>query len=190
MKVTDTISVNPGKTTLGHSESTSNIFRSNILETTGVNQTHDLLKILFPSYSVGVNEYKKYSVPLRTLFATILIVTGIIMLEASFDIHGGGFAICSLCFGGFLALGLLTRPVMAAASVYYCIIGALMLRAGVTDMTVFTLMFGCLIFCIIGAGKYSCDTLLRHSILHHRAVSKKKRKENMMSYKAFHQVRY
>lgn len=190
MKVTDTISVNPGKTTLGQSKASSSIFRSNILDSTTTSHSVDLVKILFPSHTSVVKEYKKYSVPLRTLLATILIVMGITILEAPFDIHGKGFAICTLCFGGLLALGCFTRPVMGAAAIYYCIVGALMLRAGTTDMSVFLLMFGCVIFCIVGAGKYSCDTIIRQCIYRHKKISERKRKEKMMSYKAFHQVRF
>ena len=184
MKITDTISVNPSKTALGHVEtSTSSIFRSQVLGVEKSTHSVNLLKILFPSCEAGMSEYRKYAVPLRTLFATILIVTGITLIETSVSI---GFAICSLCFGTLLALGLFTRPLMLGAAVYYCILGAISLRTGTPDLSLFSLMFGCLIFAIIGSGKYSCDTFIRHNILLHRRNNERKRKEMRMSYKAFH----
>lgn len=187
MKIADTISVNPGKTALGHVETPSSILRSQVA---GVeNSRHiDLVKVIFPTTKSGLSEFSKYDVPLRTIFATILIVTGITLLTMPTVTFASSIAICSLCFGGLLALGLFTRPLMLGASVFYCISGALALRTGVADMTVFALMFGCLIFALTGSGKYSCDTLIRHSILCHKRNSERKRKENMMSYKAFHNI--
>lgn len=187
MKISDTISVNPGKTALGHVDSSSSILRNPVL---GAETSHhfDLVKVLFPASKSGLSEFRKYDVPLRTIFATILIVTGITILTIQSEIHSIGFAICTLCFGALLAIGMFTRPLMLGASLYYCIIGALTLRSGNVDMTIFALMFGCLIFALVGAGKYSCDTLIRQGIIRHKRNNEKKRKENMMSYKVFHHI--
>lgn len=188
MKIADTISVNPSKTTLGQVETASDsIFRRPVVGVVEDSHAFNFSKILFPSLNEGTAEYKKYDVPLRTLFATILIATGITLLESSVSIALG---VCSLCFGGFLALGLLTRPVMLAAAVYYCITGALSLRSGNVDLSVFSLMFGSLIFAVIGAGKYSCDFLLKRAIVRRKRNCHLKLKENMMGYKAFHSVKF
>lgn len=185
MKITDTISVNPSKSTLGHVEAPAGtIFRANVIGVEGSSRSADLIKVLFPTIKGGLAEYTKYAVPLRTVFATILIVTGITLLETSVS---AAFAICSLCFGAFLALGLLARPVMLGAAVFYCISGALALRAGVVDMNSFSLMFGCLIFGIIGSGKYSCDQLLLSALRRSNRVSKSRKD---IGYKAFHAVKY
>lgn len=191
MKLTDTISVNPSKTALGHIDaSSSSILRSPVLVDDSSSKAIDLVKVLFPSSAAGTNEYKKYAVPLRTLFATILIVSGLSILTGPLALHSLGFAISTICFGGILALGLFTRPVMLGASVFYCISGALALRAGSVDMTVFSLMFGCLIFCVIGSGKYSCDSIIRNKIMHHKKSSRSKEKVKDLGYKAFHKVKY
>lgn len=190
MKIADTISVNPGKNALGHVDTPStSIFRNPVI---GVEADHhfNLVKILFPSANSGLSELKKYDVPLRTLFSTILLVTGILMLTVPYGIHGLAFAVCTLAFGVMLAFGLLTRPVMLGAAVFYCVCGALSLRAGTADMTVFSLMFGCLIFGLIGSGKYSCDNFIRHEIVRHKRINDRKRKEKMMSYKAFHHFKF
>lgn len=188
MKITDTISVNPGKTTLGHAEKTSeSIFRSPVL---GVEDSSSLSisKVLFPSSIAGTTEFRKYSVALRTIFATILLVTGLNIFSGGPSGVALAYAICTLSFGAFLALGFLTRPLMAAAAVYYCIAGALSIRHGMIDMNTFALMFGSAIFMITGAGKYSVDTIIRKWIRHNNIKAENKRRENMMSYKAFHNI--
>ena len=188
MKISDTISVNPGKNTLGNvGASDSTIFRSQVIGEATSRQSKDVFKIIFPTTLSASSEFRKYEVPLRTLFATILIVAGLTSILGSQSI---AMAICTLCFGTFLAIGLLTRPVMLSAAIYYCIMGALALRSGVADMTIFSLMFGCLIFAVVGAGKYSCDTLIRGFISRHKKATVKKRKEEMMGYKAFHHVKF
>lgn len=178
MKINETISVNPSKATLGHVEAPStSIFRSQVLGNESQVHNVDTLQLLFPATKNGLGEFNKYSVPIRTLFATILIVTGISLLSAG----SSAIAICSLCFGAFLAIGLLTRPVMLSAAVYYCICGALSLRAGTPDLILFSLMFGSLIFGVVGSGKYSCDTLIRSAV-------KRQRRNRYQGYKAFHQA--
>lgn len=190
MKIADTISVNPSKTALGHVDTpASNIFRSPVLGVENGHQTFNPAKVVFPSVGAAIADFKKYAVPLRTLFATILIVSGLVAVTSPLAIHSMGFAVCCLSFGGVLALGLFTRPVMLGAAVFYCVNGALAIRAGVPDISVFSLMFGCLIFCLTGAGKYSCDSLIRAFLSKRRKYSSKKHKEEMMGYKAFHKLR-
>lgn len=190
MKIADTISVNPSKTTLGHVEATSSIFRNPVLGVENPAHSINFVNMVFPASKSGLTEYRKYEVPLRAMFATILIVTGISLLSTTFAAHSAGFAICTLVFGGFLALGLLTRPVMLGAAIFYCINGALAIRSGSPDVSVFSMMFGCLIFAVIGGGKYSLDTLIRGSIRRYSKHAERKRRENLMSYKAFHNVKF
>ncbi|MCH5240379.1 MAG: hypothetical protein J1F38_09150 [Muribaculaceae bacterium] len=187
MKINDTISVNPSKNALGQVETpVSSIFRSQVLREESQTGSIDILQIAFPSTKSGLGEMGKYSVPLRTLFATILIVTGLSFMH----IGEVSLAICSLSFGGFLALGLLTRPVMLGAAVYYCILGALSIRAGVPDISLFSMMFGCLIFGVAGAGKYSCDTIIKTAIKRNKKRHERKMKENYLGYRAFHKVNF
>lgn len=189
MKITDTISVNPSKTALGHVEAPAanpSIFRSRVLGTETHSSSVNFLSLFFPTSKSGASEYKKYDVPLRTLFSTILIVTGISCFTASAISVNPAIAICSLCFGVFLALGLLTRPVMLGAAAFYCIFGALSIRHGEADISMFSLMFGCVLFAVLGSGKYSCDSLIRKAIVRHN----KKQKNTDPGYKAFHKVKF
>lgn len=191
MKISDTISVNPSKHTLGQADAqASSIFRNPVLGAETSQSSLNLVKLLFPTALAGSSEMRKYDIPLRTIFATVLIVTGLTILTLSGSIHGTGFAITSICFGCLLAIGLFTRPLMLGAAIYYCVTGALTLRTGVADMTIFALMFGCLVFALTGSGKYSCDALILRSINRHKIFSKRKREEKMMGYKAFHHVKF
>lgn len=191
MKIADTISVNPSKTALGHVENpTASIFRNPVLGAEQNRHSINILSMLFPTCKEGTGEYRKYEVPLRTLFATILIVTGIAVLTSGVAAYSVSFAICSLAFGALLALGLFTRPVMIGAAVYFCITGALAIRTGMADISVFSLMFGCLIFGVMGSGKYSCDSLIRKAIARQTKRAQLKHKENLMGYKAFHSVKF
>lgn len=188
MKITDTISVNPSKTTLGHVDThTNTIFRSQVLGSEVTSGSIDIMKIIFPSSCSGSLEFRKFEVPLRTLFASILIVTGLSLLQASISI---GFAVCTLVFGALLAVGFLTRPVMIGAAVYYCITGALSIRSGQIELSTFALMFGTLIFAVCGGGKYSIDTLIRGLINRRKQREKAAKEENFLGYKAFHKVRF
>lgn len=190
MKMSDTISVNPGKTALGHVEKpASSLFRSQVLGVETKSQQLNVINLLFPATKSGLSDYRKYEVPLRTIFATILIVTGISFLTTVTGLHSAGFAICTLCFGGLLALGLFTRPAMLGAAAYYCICGALSIRYGLPDLISFCLMFGTLLFCVVGGGKYSCDTIIRSAIMRHKRKSAAEREEDCLGYKAFHKVR-
>lgn len=187
MKSAGTISVNPGKEALGRSESErQSIFRQSVIEADKSSRSVDYVALLWPSTGAGVTEFKKYSLPLRALFATILIVAGITVIETPFGMHSVGFGVAEIVFGSLLALGFLTRPVMAAASVYFAVTAALSVRAGNADITLLSMIFGSLLFCAVGSGKYSVDTLIRRAVRQHRAKSIDRKRKEAAGYKAFH----
>lgn len=186
MKIADTISVNPGKETLGHSTlPTESIFRQSVLNKEKDKTRTNFLTLLFPTVKSGSSEFVKYSLPLRSVFATILILTGLTTLQSTATTLPFGLSVCSLIFGGFLALGLFTRPVMLGAASYYAVCAALSLRMGNPDMISLCLMFGAMIFSAYGSGKYSCDFLIRQAFRRHKIAVQKKRSQNALSYKAF-----
>ena len=187
MKIQDTISVNPSKTALGHSESSvSGIFRSQVINQEAHESKVDFLSFVFPTTNFGISSLKNFSLPLRALFSTILIVAGLTILENSVGFHSAGFGIVEIIFGGFLALGLLTRPVMFGAAVYFAISAALSIRYGNADITSLALMFGCFVFSVTGSGKYSLDLLLRKSVKKAIKNHNIKKADLAMGYKAFH----
>lgn len=186
--IVDTISVNPGKTTLGQTgERERALLRANILnENYGTQSRIDFVSLFFPSASCGISAFRKYALPLRTLFATILIVSGLNLLQAPGAIYSTGQGIAMITAGGMLALGLLARPVMALAAAFFAVVGAISIRIGAPEMNLFSLMFGSLLFAFTGSGKYSCDEMIFRALRRHEKKSKKNLCDRRLSYRAFH----
>lgn len=188
MKLSDTISVDPGKITLGakNNELNAGIFRVNVL--TDRKEEDSILRLtslVFPAVNSGSKLLNKYCLPLRTLFSALLIISGLAMLGLSTTTLpiNIGIGVVAIAIGGMLALGLFTKIASAGGALFFGIMGAISLRAGTVNMEVFMLMFGCLLFLVVGAGKYSCDTILRSHIIKKRKETLQKHGE--LSYKSF-----
>lgn len=181
MKINDTISVNPGKEALGQTGKES-IFRASVINRETDKASISAVSFVLPTTKSGSAEFTKYSVPLRALFASILILAGLMCVTNAVNT---GYGVCSLIFGGLLAIGAFTRPVMIGAAAYYAVISALSIRAGGADLFSLSLMFGCMIFSVFGSGKYSCDFLLRKAIRRNKIKAEKRRSQNALSYKAY-----
>lgn len=189
MKTTETISVNPGKNTLRqvHEETIQKLFRGNLV-TTGENDSVSkcFLSIVFPGTKSGLEQFKNYALPMRAIFASLLILTGLQAMEGSmFSILPFGIGLAIAIAGGLLAIGLLSRPVMFLSAIYFAIAGALQIRSGVNDISLFSLMFGSLLFAITGSGKYSCDFLIKGNLKRYITRKKAMKADRMMGYKAF-----
>ena len=190
MKTTDTISVNPSKTTLGRAneEAVEKMIRSSVIDRNGNHIVADeVISIVFPGTKSGLEQLKSYVLPLRALFATLLIVSGLSFTQGNLlSIHSLGLGIAVMISGAFLAIGLLTRPIMVAAAVFFGIAGALQMRHGLPDLNVLSLMFGSLIFAALGSGKYSCDAMIRTALRRHCRNKELRNSEKSIGYKAFH----
>lgn len=189
MKVTDTISVNPGKTTLGrvNEETLRKIARSSISESKQQSRLGaDVLSIVFPGTKSGLEQFKNYALPLRAVFATLLIISGLSIAQGTgMALHSLGIGIAVMAAGACLAIGFICRPVMALSSIFFALAGAIQLRGGVTDLNAFSLMFGSLVFAATGSGKYSCDFLIAGFIKRSRRMSQLRKAKERMGYKAF-----
>lgn len=185
MKIVDTISVNPGKSTLGQSEKTESIFRVSVINKESSPKA-SICSLVLPSENNGLADLRKYALPLRALFSAILIVTGISLIQTAILPFNISVAIVCIIGGSLLALGCFTRPAMLLSAVFLGITSALSLREGVADLSSLSLMFGCLLFSALGSGKYSIDFLIRRSIRSNIRKSKIKKSSNALGYKAFH----
>lgn len=181
-----TISVEPAKITLGEQirkESQSKFLRSHILESRHITiSKKDVMTLCFPSTSNGMDLLSKYALPMRSVFAALLIISGIPYLSVSG--LSLAFGIVSITFGAMLALGLLSRIAMGLSAVMYCAAGLFALRHGIYDILSFTLMFGSVLFFFLGSGKYSCDTFIRRSLIRKSLRNREKETEKALSYKA------
>ena len=194
MNTTKTISVEPAKITLAelkNKEKAAQFLRASILQKENQKtEKISLVNIFFPTKQMANEALVKFSVPLRTIFSAILIISGLSFFENSNYLISSYscVAILEIIFGVFLAIGLLSRIVMAASSIMFVLCGIISLRSGYSDITAFALMFGSVLFFIMGAGKYSCDTLIRRNIKKFLVNKKRKAQEERLSYKAFSYV--
>ena len=189
MSLSKTISVEPAKITLAekkNKELASELLRISILKRENeYNNKFNLLDLVFPTQSAANDIFRKYAVPARTIFSALLIVAGLTSLNHAFSPWLNSVGILEIIFGSFLALGLLSRPIMALSSIMFLALGITSLRIGQIDVTPFAMMFGSLIFFLQGGGKYSCDTLIRKSIKRYLVNRRIKIKKESLSYKAF-----
>ena len=84
--------------------------------------------------------------------------------------------------GSMLIMGLFTRLAMAVATIGFGIIASLDISNGMFDMQALMSCVACLVFLIFGAGKYSCDFLLRKAIIIRNIRKLRKKREQEMAY--------
>ena len=193
MNTTKTISVEPAKITLADKKNKE--LAMQFLRTSVLNKDYDhnhkkeILNLLFPTQNLANETFVKFSVPLRTIFSAVLIVSGISYFEGNgLGIGSLWISILEIIFGTFLALGLFSRIVMGGATVIFALTGLIALRHGINDVTAFSMMFGSLIFFVMGAGKYSCDSMIRKYIRKREIIKRRKSQDEYVSYKAFSYV--
>ena len=190
METTKTISVEPAKITLAEKRSreiAAGLLRTNILQNEDKRNKITALNLIFPTELSGLKLYSKFTIPSRALFAALMIVAGI-SLFGNGNLFLGNLtpiAVLLILFGAMLAIGFMTRIATGTSAIIYFILGVLGLRNGVTDVTSFAMMFGSILFFITGAGKYSCDFLLRRYIKRKAVRNRRKSSQASLSYKAF-----
>lgn len=185
---TETISVNPGEKTLGKSnnELAYKLFRNSILENK-TDRKIDFISLVLPSNKSGIELLEKYYLPLRTIFAALLIISGIQQLEGTFSIlNYNVIGIIEICLGAFLAFGLFSRLFMGISIAFYLILGIVSMRLGLVNLYLFVMMFGSSLFFAMGSGKYSCDTLIKKALIIKKRKNEIERNNKRMSYKAFY----
>lgn len=193
MKFSRVLSVDPGRITLGalHPEAAGRIIRTKVLSP--VYKQHDSrnrLNIALACTTPGVNLYGSYILLLRVLFASLLIVSGALILDneiiAPENIMDNKiFAWGEIIAGAMLATGLFSRFAMMASAVVFCIIAVKSTIGGEFDMQSIACFIGCAIFLIAGAGKYSLDFLIRKAIIDYALRKRRKMKKDRMSFKAY-----
>ena len=186
MNTSETISVNPCKTTLAsaNSELTKKLLRNSILEEKAEKHINPI-DLIFPTVKAGQISFKKFLVPLRSVFSAILIVNALMIVQTPALANETWLATVEFVLGGCLALGLFSRISMGLGAIFFAIVGALAIRSGFYDITAFMLMFGCIAFFLTGSGKYSCDESLRRFFFHYSIKRNQKEVSKRASYKAF-----
>lgn len=193
MKLSRVISVDPGRLTLGalHPEAPVRLIRTKVLSPVYKERKgKGSLNLTFACMMPGVNLYGTYILLLRLLFAALLIVSGVFILDSRIIapeniMSSRIFAIGEIAAGGMLAVGLLSRFAMLSAAVVFAIISVKSGIYGDLDIQSIACFIGSAIFLIAGTGKYSLDYLIRKGIMSHTAKKRKAAREARMSYKAY-----
>lgn len=193
MKISDVISVDPCRITEGakHPELAARFLRkSRMMAKTATPSKRGFLNFLFASLAPGVNRHGVQMLLVRLCFSAIFIVSGSFILSGETVAPATGiepyyFALAEIVVGSMLALGLFARVAMLVATAGFGFLAAEAIIAGVFDMTWLLCTCGSFAFLLMGVGKYSCDTLIRKSII--KAAMRRRRRlgARRMSYKAF-----
>ena len=198
MNFTDVISVDPGQMTLGSLQpaQTGRVLENSDLSASSRNaNSQNFWNVVFASATPRSNRYGLCILLLRFLFSAVMIVAGTFILmgkiNASFTLlPTETYAVTLIVFGGMLALGLLSRIAMAGGVVLFGFSMTNTIMAGVFNVSAIMLCLACLVFLMLGTGRFSLDGLIRSSIIRHSINRRKKIAANRMSYKAYRYASY
>ncbi|MDE5713878.1 MAG: DoxX family protein [Muribaculaceae bacterium] len=173
MNVSDTLSVDPGRTTLGdlHPEFNAKKLRRKKLAGMRIKRPkRNILNFIFAINSLRSNGKSLAMLIIRCALGALLIVSGSFIIEGEIfppfeNINPVLYATLEIFAGSMLVLGMFTRLAMALATIGFGIIAFFDIYHGVFDMQALMSCVACLVFLIFGAGKYSCDFLLRKAII-------------------------
>lgn len=192
MNNSDTLSVDPGRTTLGalHPELNAQFLRGTVRVPRRKKSGKKTLNFFFAATALCANSKGLAMLLLRWALGALLIVSGSFILSGEIDspvsyINPELYAILEIVSGGMLALGLFTRVAMGIATLGFATISTLSIIEGIFNLEALMCCVSCMVFLIFGSGKFSCDFLIRKAII--LATSKRKRRlqKNKMTYKAF-----
>lgn len=194
MKLSDVISVDPGRTTLGalYPESEPRIVRRPVklppVVTTEVKrQSRSGLNFLFAAMAPGANRYGVWMLLLRLLFSALLIVSGSFILSGEIYapehiMTSQVFGILEITFGVMLFLGFLSRFAMFASALLFGILSVISTVNGIFDMQSMLCTFGSVLFLVAGVGKYSADFLIRKAIVKRENARKRREHASGLTY--------
>ena len=188
----DTISVNPVKKTLGalHPDATVKFLRNRALAARSLNHRKLFLNFTFACSTPGVKRFSGYMLLFRCMLAALLIVSGSFILYGEIEapatlLEPHLFALTEIIAGGLLVIGFLTRLATACLTLLFGVMATEAVMAGVFDMTALLLCAGCVAFFIMGAGRFSCDFLIRKAIIKGASRRRRTNKSNRKTYRAY-----
>lgn len=198
MNLSKTISVDPGKMTLGelHHEADNGFVRkatSTIANTASpLPRAKTTRNFLFACSMPTANQYGGRMLMVRWMMGALLVVSGSLILSGNIAspqviTEPGAFAVGEIVCGAMLALGLLTRVAMSAAAIVFCAMTVESVTNGIFSMQDFMCLLASVIFLIMGAGKFSCDFLIRKALVRRSVRRRRQRRNRPLTYKAFAQ---
>ena len=193
MNNSDTLSVDPGRATLGalHPEFDASFLRGKVSITRGnIKKNRRVVNLFFAVNTMHSNTKGAAMLLLRWALACLLIVSGSFILSGEIYapvnyIPSEVYALFEIVIGGMLVLGLLTRIAMGVATIGFATVATLSVVHGVFNLEALMCCMSCLVFLIFGPGKFSCDFLIRKSIVGREEQLQRSISKQRMSYRAF-----
>lgn len=190
MNVSDTLSVDPGRTTLGdlHPDLNAKAIRRKRLAGMRIKRPQKkILNFIFAINSLRSNGKSLAMLVIRCALGALLTVSGCFIIKGEIyppfeNIDPVLYGCLEIFSGSMLIMGLFTRLAMAVATIGFGIIASLDISNGMFDMQALMSCVACLVFLIFGAGKYSCDFLLRKAIIIRNIRKLRKKREQEMAY--------
>lgn len=193
MNISDTLSVDPGRTTLG---ALNPEFSADFLRAKGIAESNNkrsglaVLDFIFATNGLKSHVSAGALAFLRCALGALLIVSGAFILSGEIlspanVISPEIYAYLEIAAGSLLALGLLTRVAMGATTIGFGFIATMNVINGVFDMQAMMTCLCCLVFSIFGAGRFSSDFLVKKAFVNYFINKRRKMIENKMSYRAF-----
>lgn len=190
-----TITVNPGRTTLGalNSEESIGFVRtaSQIAAAPALPKSKTLASILFSAHAPGAARFGAIMLAVRVLFGAMLMTSGILMLTGRMAyphdmVAPEVLAIGEIAVGSLLAVGLLTRPAMLVATAVFTAAAVSALILGTFDQALLLKALCSAAFMMLGAGRYSLDGLVRR--LGTRLAVRRRRARRALTYRSYLQL--
>ncbi len=193
MNTSDTLSVDPGRTTLGalHPEMATQFLRKKLISRPySKSGRKNTLDFIFASAAPRSGRIGAALLFLRLAFASILIVSGSFITIGEINppetpFPPSAYAISQIAIGAMLALGLFTRFAMAASIATFAIMAGQSIAAGIFTPLTLTLTLASATFLILGSGKYSADFLIRKALILPASRRRRHQKAKRISYQAY-----
>lgn len=198
MNNSDTLSVDPGRITLGelHPElkapvkDNQNTYISQYADKKSGEGNQTAADLFFATASMKSNRKGLALLLVRWGIAAILITSGCLIISGQSMPPGSlfmphAFAIMEIVTGTMLALGMLTRMAMLVPTLGFGAFAVASAMNASFNMEALSCLMACIIFLIFGPGKYSCDFLIRKAIISHSEGKRNKLVKKRMSYQAF-----
>lgn len=192
MNNTDTLSVDPGRTTLGalHTPSGAGLFRMSVNHAQKKDSGASFLDVFFATKTMSATSRHPALLLLRWALAAIMIVSGCFILTGEIYspvayVDPQIYAIVEITAGALLALGLFTRLAMTVAVAGFATFAIVSTLSGIFNLEALVCCMACMVFLVAGAGKYSCDFLLRKAMLKRESNRRREIKKGKLTYRAF-----
>lgn len=192
MNIAETISINPVDKTLGalNPAAAARFVREHTAPARTSSNKKGILDFCLASSAPGVSRFGRQMLLFRTMFATLLIISGSFLLSGELTFTSGLFSsstlgIAEIMMGSMLVLGFLSRFAMIGSTLLFGILAGVSVANGVFDMAALLCCLGSMVFMTMGAGKFSADFLIKKAIINRAIARRRQQRADRLTYRAY-----